>query len=72
MGSGRLVGVPLSADSRSVLHLQVVSKQLLQIRMVGNHWDQILDMSGSCSNHLEQMIVASDTSGHLASTTAEL
>lgn len=75
MGSGRLVGVPLSADSRSVLHLQVVSRQLLQKKMVGNHGDRILDVPlkpGTCSNHLEQMIAAPDTSGHLAFTAAEL
>lgn len=74
MGSARLVGAPLSAHSRSVLHLQVVSRQLLQIKMVGNHGDQILDMpidSGTCCNHLEQMILSPDTSGHLAFTTAE-
>lgn len=35
MGSARLVGVPLSADSRSVLHLLVVSRQLLQITTAG-------------------------------------
>lgn len=51
----------LSADSRSVLHLQVVSRQLLQIKMVGNHGDQILDLPQepcTCSNHLEQVIVS--------------